>query len=183
MEFILTLSLLLLVFSVVLVSVHERLDHVRKARTRLLAEQLADNVAVNINAVYLAGPGSSTTIQLPSSLKDGTLYLLSLTAGFAEIEWLSSDSVLRYQAPLLVLVTGNTTAIKDDIVLSGNGTTVLVIPTENSTSCEQSCTTAGFAAGSCQENQAMCMSLGNTHLDEGSPFCIPSAKKSCCCQP
>jgi len=122
-DLIIVISMILLIFLVVFVTVYKRNDEVVSSRTKYYAKAVSDKLASEINTIYLAGDGATKTAELPASLKDNTDYSISIypDARIVNINWSYTDKEMHYGSPIISKdITGTLTDISNDVVLTNN---------------------------------------------------------------
>tara|TARA_Y100000310_G_scaffold110706_1_gene109153 strand:+ start:252 stop:668 length:417 start_codon:yes stop_codon:yes gene_type:complete len=120
-EFIMVVSVVLIVFLVIFSIANKRNDILESQQTKLYAKQLAEKVAININSVFLAGPETNITISLPSSLKDESSYTLSIHPEnhIVNIDYVVGDTTNHYATTILTSdISGTLTGISSSISIS-----------------------------------------------------------------
>ena len=129
-DLIIVLSALFIIFLVVTVTVNYRQDEILSSRSRYNAKSVLDNLASEINSIYLAGDGTSKIIQIPSSLRDGKNFSINIypDARFIEITWPFRDQKMRYNAPLVSSgISGDLTGINSTTNISNNNGVIRII--------------------------------------------------------
>ena len=77
-EFIIIISVLMIMFIAIISSSKPKENHLNEIRTEIYAASEAEKLAEEINAVYLAGEGASKEVIFPSSLREGSNYHLTV---------------------------------------------------------------------------------------------------------
>jgi hypothetical protein len=113
-EFIIILSIILVVFLTLFSTLEKRNSEVYATRTMLYAREVADNFASTINTIFLAGEGTKKTAVIPETLRDDSSYTIDIypLSHAVEIRWNSSGQNNQYTA---TLITGNITGSLDSL--------------------------------------------------------------------
>ena len=108
-DFIIIISIALIVFLYLFSIIDKRNDELYSTRTSLYAKSVSDTLAFNINSVFLAGNGFKKNILLQNKLKDDTGYNLNIypTEHLIKIAWNNR----QYSSPIL------TSSISGDLSL------------------------------------------------------------------
>ncbi len=107
-ELIMVLSVVLIIFTLLIVSINKRYEQYIYERRYLDAKSQAEKFAGTINMIHLSGQGSSTRILMPHSLEDGSPYNISLSAMAVNIEWPGKTTIRHYSTPLITSnISGN----------------------------------------------------------------------------
>ncbi|MBS1266656.1 MAG: hypothetical protein MAG795_00624 [Candidatus Woesearchaeota archaeon] len=113
-ELIIIMSVAMVIFIVVLSGVNKRSAENVLSQRSMDAKLNADKLSSGINSVYLAGPGASMQVNLPSNLLDGTNYSLQINKMHHTVivVWTSGSDSRQYSSQL---VTANISGITSDI--------------------------------------------------------------------
>ncbi|MBI2107907.1 hypothetical protein HYU10_00960 [Candidatus Woesearchaeota archaeon] len=128
-DFIITISISLIVFLAVFYIADNRNTALRSYEAGLYARQEADRLALELNSIFIAGPNSTSTIFFAGILKDGTPYNLTLVPlkRTANIEYDFEGLQRQHQAGILTAnITGDLMNIRGNIMLSSSGRGILV---------------------------------------------------------
>lgn len=129
-DWIIMFAFLLILLLFMFVTVRDRDAEMISTSTKLYAKAVSDKVAGEINAVYLAGDGTSKTVGLPATLKDGTVYTVIIypEARKVEIRWIYRNQTMHYSSPMLSKnLAGNLTRISNDISISNSKGVITII--------------------------------------------------------
>lgn len=129
-EFLVIVSIALLVFLIIFAIIDKRNDELYSTRTKLYAKQEADKLASNINIIFLAGDGANKTISLPETLRDDRNYSMNIypSSHLAEIRWSSLGENRQYKATLITSnITGSLTSLKNQTLTITNSNGGVVI--------------------------------------------------------
>ena len=129
-EFIIIVSIALVVFLMMFSIIDKRNDELYSTRTMLYARKEADNLASSINTIFLAGDGAQKTITLPETLRDDKNYTINIypTNHLVEIIWSSLGENRQYTSPLLTAnITGNLTSLSNTTLTITNSNGGMVI--------------------------------------------------------
>lgn len=113
-DFMIIIAIAIFVFLVMFALVNRRNNDLQSLQTTLYARQLADKVATEINTVFLAGDGTTKTIEIPETLKDETSYTLKVypEERIVNIMWTSKGSMRQYSSPVVTgAINGNLTLV------------------------------------------------------------------------
>jgi hypothetical protein len=185
-EMIIIFGALFIAVVAVTSTLNQQTDQFITSQTELYAKEVADSVSTQLNAVYLAGGGTTKTIELPNTLRDETPYALAFLseARLVELAWVQKNETKRYTSTLVFgQIGGNVTNINDDIIASSDGETVTIIPTQEYTQCDAFCSGNGYTTGTCRKGVPQCTENGETFENDGNSFCITENAGVCCCAP
>ena len=128
-ELIIVLSAMLIIFIIIISIMNKRSDEYFYNRRLLDAKEYSEEVASQINTVYLAGPGTKAKVELPQTLMDNTNYSINIYPQHHSIEitWMSKDNIRHYSSQVLTSnITGNISNINGDINITNiNGGIVI----------------------------------------------------------
>jgi hypothetical protein len=180
-DFIITLAIALAVFIFFFLIVTNRNAEFDEQKTRLFAKQLADKFAAEVNTVYLSGPGTSKTIELPNTLKDQTAYLINFypQLQIVEIIW-QTKQINRYVAPIMAFSGENITNINDDVNITFSEDGLSIDISQSANDCNSFCIYYGASYGICRKGTSKCEDNGELSLG-GNSFCIRELGGVCCC--
>ena len=128
-DFIITISIALIVFLAVFYIADNRNTALRSYEASLYAKQEADRLALALNSIFIAGPNSTGTIFFAGTLKDGTQYNLSLVPSkhTVNIEYDFEGLQRQHQAGILTAnVTGDLINMSGNLRLSSSEGGILV---------------------------------------------------------
>jgi len=184
-DFLIALTVALVMFLFLFAIIGDRSRQFDTERTRLHAKELADRVSADINAIYLAGPGTTKTIELPNSLKDESLYVVNIysEARVVEVIWRIKDVFHYYGAPIVSCLDDNLTNIIDDITITGGGECISLTPFQTTFDINSFCIELGYSSGMCTQGASECVSMGGVHEPKGGSFCIREVSGVGCCVP
>lgn len=120
-EFIIVLSIVLMVFLFFLSTIAKRSDDYIYNKRLMDAKELNELVSTQINTIFIAGHGTSTKVMLPPNLKDSTNYTISIypSERIVEITWMSKNNLRYYTTQILTSnISGKTTQINSEINLT-----------------------------------------------------------------
>ena len=105
-DFIIVLSVALLVFLVLFNIISNRRDDMNSASTLLAAKEVADKLAIEVNTIHLAGDGAFKTVTLPETLRDNSDYNITIYPKYhvIEVNWNYLGNMKKYSS---AIVTGN----------------------------------------------------------------------------
>lgn len=129
-EFIIILSIALIVFLFLFTIANKRSDELYSTSKMLYAKQEADKLATAINTIFLAGNGASKTVNLPETLKDNANYNITVypTEHIVDITFSSFGNLRHYSAPILTAdVTGDLNIMNNDVNLTNSNGIISVI--------------------------------------------------------
>lgn len=114
-EFIIVFSIMLIMFLIILSIMNSRSDEYYYNKRLMNAKEYSEKVASHINTVFLAGPGTSTVLPLPNTLRDETNYTINIypQVRIVEISWMSKNTERQYTSQIL---TSNVTGSLVDII-------------------------------------------------------------------
>lgn len=129
-EFVIVVSIALIVFLFIFAIIDKRNDELYSTRTMLYARKEADNLASNINTIFLAGDGAQKTVLLPETLRDDKNYTINIypSSHLVEITWSSLGKNKQYTSPLITAdITGNLTSLKSTTLTISNSDGGIII--------------------------------------------------------
>jgi len=129
-EFVIIVSIALIVFLIIFAIIDKRNDELYSTRTMLYARKEADNLASSINTIFLAGDGAQKTVLLPETLRDDKNYTINIypTNHLVEITWGSLGKNKQYTSPLITAdITGNLTSLKSTTLTISNSDGGIII--------------------------------------------------------
>ena len=106
-EFILVMIAVFILFSVLFQIYLYRQTETRIIREEIAARSLVEEFGMAINAIYLAGPGSSTIVFIPASLQ-GQEYTFSVDGTIVSVTWMTGYVSFPVLVPLQGNITQNT---------------------------------------------------------------------------
>jgi len=192
-EMVMIFSALLIIFVVMAVVIEQRNSDLIRGRSSFYAKTLCEQVASEINSIFLGGAGTQKTIHLPDSLKDGSAFLVSIypEQHLLEVLWFygakdSNQSEINRHLCSIVSgdLTGNLTNIAADFNISNSGQSGnnSVVPAIYA-GCNNYCTNLGYTYGICRHHgQTDCYDhgetpgQGNIHAE-----CKIEGAANCCC--
>lgn len=128
-EFIIMLSVVLVIFVVFFNVFDETRDEISILNAELLAKQQAQKLASGIDSVYLAGSGSRMNVYLPDTLKGGINYNITIMPQkhILYVQYSHFQDTRVYQFPIITgNITGNTTDINGGINLTNTDGEIFV---------------------------------------------------------
>ncbi len=103
-EMILVVALILLMFTLALVTAHRKNVESTDFKLQLDAKRIAQSLATNINSIAEQGPGYFKFFSLPAYLYGGNEYTINVSGNFVEIYW---DTRYGEQGYITQVVTSN----------------------------------------------------------------------------
>ncbi len=122
-EFVIIVSIALIVFLILFAIIDKRNDELYSTRTALYARQEADQLASSINTIFLAGKGAQKTISLPETLRDDKDYTIDIYPSnhLVEITWSSLGNNKHYTSSLITAnITGSLSELKNTTLRISN---------------------------------------------------------------
>jgi len=179
-DFMIAIGMGLIFFVILFYAINERNTVFGEKRTELYAKELADRFATELNAVYLSGPGSFKTIQLPDNLPDQTLYAISVypSEQLIEIVWYTNE-VNRYTAPTVAPIGQNLSNIFQSVNVSYLDE-LIFFPDQEFFEVDAFCKGKGYGYGLCRKGAAHCQSA-ETFENEGNRLCTREDGGVACC--
>ena len=122
-EFLVVLAVFMLIFVGLFLFASEHFQYFFQKRTQLSAQKIADDFAMHLQALLLAGSGTTLTLTYPQHLEDGSPYQLRIVDRNLQILWGASQRVRYYDVHLAISafsgnLTGDLTNITSPISLS-----------------------------------------------------------------
>ena len=78
-DFVITLALILIIFLSITTTISGRYTQMLHESEKTYAKDIAEDFALNLNAIYLAGDGSRMEVFLPLTLKDSDNYEIDIS--------------------------------------------------------------------------------------------------------
>ena len=127
-DFIITISIALIIFLAVFVIADKRNDMLDSTRERLYAKQEADKAALEINSVFLAGSGTNKSVFLPETLKGGSPYNITIypSLRIVNIDYYFNGEKRNYQAGILTSNASSISGINGTIRLSNINEAIII---------------------------------------------------------
>jgi hypothetical protein len=128
-EVMILLAVLLVMFLAIIATINHRENILSSSTSHLYAKSVGDNFAALINAVFLAGDGTTANISLPESLKDNSKYDLSVqpAARLVIMTWSSRNETRTYTSPIVTgSVSGNLSGITGTVAILNNGHEIFI---------------------------------------------------------
>ncbi len=129
-EFIIIVSVALIVFLIIFSIIDKRNDELYSTRTMLYARQEADQWASSINTIFLAGNGAQRRVSLPETLRDDKDYTINIypSSHLVEITWSSLGKNKQYTATLITTnITGSLSELKNTSLRISNSDGGIII--------------------------------------------------------
>jgi hypothetical protein len=120
-DFVITLSIILLIFIGIAFTVSLRHEQMLFVARRTYAEDIVEKLALNINSVYLAGDGTAKQVVLPLSLRDDGNYHIDVypSEHLLEVTFWFDQQRRHYSYPIITAnVTGTLTGINSTVNLT-----------------------------------------------------------------
>src|SRR3989338_6726009 len=127
-DFIITISIALVIFLAVFAIADKRNNMLDSTRERLYAKQEADKAALEINSVFLAGIGTNKSVFLPATLKGGSPYNITVypSLRIVNIDYYFNGEKRNYQAGILTFNASSISGINGTIRLSNINEAVII---------------------------------------------------------
>ncbi len=112
-DFIIVISIALIIFLYLFTAADKRSDELYSKTTSLYARSVSDQLASNINSVYLAGYGFKKTVLLQETLKDNSNYNINIypVEHLIKISWNNR----QYSSPVLTSsISGTLSSLKGE---------------------------------------------------------------------
>jgi hypothetical protein len=124
-DFLIVLSVALIMFMFMLNIAYDKSQQFSIQATQLYARQLTDQIAIEINAVYLAGNGASKSVYLPDTLQDNREYSFRIFPTYKLIEINSSE--MRYSSFLSTSqISGNLNNLRNQITIKNENGAIVI---------------------------------------------------------
>ena len=119
-DFIITISIALIIFLAVFAIADKRNGMLDSIRESLYAKQEADKTALEINSVFLAGDGTNKSVFLPATLKGGSPYNITVypSLRILNIDYYFEGGKRNYQAGILTSNVSSISGINGTIRLA-----------------------------------------------------------------
>ena len=127
-DFIITISIALIIFLAVFVIADKRNSILDSTREMIYAKQEADKAALEINSVILAGSGTNKSVFLPETLKGGSPYNITIypSLRIVNIDYYFNGEKRNYQAGILTSNASSISGINGTIRLSNINEAVII---------------------------------------------------------
>lgn len=128
-EIIILLAALLILLMAIISSFAPSSDRSFFSKRGMSAREYSEKFAYALNSIYLAGPGSSSSVSIPATLIDNTPYNITIypSQHLLEISWKARQDFEHHQLQLLTAdIGGNLTSISGDVQLENINGTIIV---------------------------------------------------------
>jgi hypothetical protein len=128
-ELILLLAGLLTMFLIIFSMSNNNINHSRYGQDNLNARIYADKLAANINAAFIAGNGTTATLEIPRSLISNSNYSIDIFPihHIVQITWTGDSGANQYMSQILTgNISGNLSHISGNLRITNKDGGIVV---------------------------------------------------------